>query len=121
MLPREAVVRAEKLWGERLRHGVRMPNGEMVRLERSDLYHVLVDDRVWRHPERIETALSNVFEIRRAHGDRRQAFSRWREPEGERLASIILQPDNRVWSFHLIDERRLRRYARKGGEVLWSQ
>jgi hypothetical protein len=119
-MPREAVSRAERLWETRLRDGITMPNGEIARVEASDLYHLIVDDRIWRHPERIERALRHVFEIRAARSDRRQAFSRWREPDGERLASVILMADNRVWSLHLIDERRLRRYTRGGGAVLWS-
>jgi len=119
-MPREAVTRAEQLWAERLHLGVRLPNGETIQITRDDLYHVIVDDRIWRHPERIEAALENVFEIRRATGERRQAFSRWQEADGEQLAYIILELGSRLWSLHLIDDRRLRRYLRKEGEVLWN-
>ncbi len=120
-MPREAVDEAERIWQERLRAGISLPNGDTVAVTRDDLYHIIVDSRIWRHPERIELALRGIFEIRDAGVGRRQAFSRWQEPEGERLTSVILDPDNTLRTLHLIDERRLRRYLRQGGAVLWRQ
>ncbi|MCM8748579.1 hypothetical protein NET02_05425 [Thermomicrobiaceae bacterium CFH 74404] len=120
-MPRAAVEQVERLWQERLRHGVTMPNGELVRITLDDLYHVIVDSRIWRHPERIERAIAHVFEIRRSHSGRRQAFSRWTKGTKALLASIILEPGNRLWSLHLIDAKRMRRYTRRGGEIIWRQ
>jgi len=84
------------------------------------VFHVIVDERIWRKPERIISAIQGVFEIRSAQGGRRQAFSRWQEPDGERLASIVLAVGNRLRSRHLINERRMRRYIRQGSAVLWK-
>jgi len=120
-MPRASVQRAERLWREQLRSGVSMPNGELVWITLDDLYHVIVDDRIWRHPERIKAALTHVFEIRASHSSRRQAFSRWSEGETTQLAALVLTADSRLWSIHLIDEKRLRRYNRQGGELLWRQ
>ena len=120
-IPRMAVARAERLWHERLHAGVRMPNGETVQITLDDLFHVLVDDRIWRHPERIATALVHVVEIRRAHSGRRQALSQWTEGSSVQFAIIILTGESRLWSLHIVDERRAQRYARGGGEVLWQR
>jgi hypothetical protein len=119
-LPGAALANAEALWEERLRGGVQLPNGEVVRVTRDDLYHVLVDDRIWRHPERIELALTHVFEIRQARGGRRLAFSQWMEEDQDCLAAIVLQGD-RLWSMHLVDRRRIQRYIRRGGDMIWKR
>jgi hypothetical protein len=120
-MPRDAVEQAERLWQARLRHGVTMPNGEQVRITLDDLYHIIVDSRIWRHPERIARALESVFEIRALEHGSRLAFSRWYEGEQERLAALVLYPDRTLRTMHLIDERRLRRYTRKVGEVVWRR
>ncbi len=120
-MPRAAVEQAERLWQERLRHGITLPNGEQVWITLDDLYQVIDDSRIWRQPERIERAIAHVFEIRRSHSGRRQAFSRWTEGTKALLASIILEPGNRLWSLHLIDAKRMRRYTRRGGEIIWRQ
>ena len=119
-LPGSALAEAEALWRERLRDGVQLPNGDVVRVTEDDLYHVLVDDRIWRHPKRIELALTHVFEIRQARGGRRLAFSHWMEEDQDCLAVIVLQQD-RLWSVHLVDWRRIQRYIRRGGDVLWKR
>src|SRR2546430_2634675 len=80
-MPQAAVAAAEQLWRQRLVPGVRMPNGEVAVIELSDLYHLLVDPRIWRQPERIERLLSGVFEIRDADLGRRRALSYWEEDE----------------------------------------
>lgn len=121
LMPWAAVEQAERLWQERLRHGVTIPNGEQVWITLDDLYHVIVDSRIWRHPERIARALESVFEIRALEHGRRLAFSRWYEGGRERLAALVLYPDRTLRTMHLIDERRLRRYTRKVGEVVWRQ
>ena len=118
-LPGAAVAAAEALWQERLHDGVQLPNGDVVHVTRDDLYHVLVDDRIWRHPERIELALTHVFEIRALEHGKRLAFSRWIENDRERLAVLVLYPDKTLRMLHLIDDRRLRRYTRNSGELLW--
>lgn len=120
-MPGEAVEHAERIWWERLRQGVPMPNGEVVRITHDDLLHLIVDARVWRHPDRIEAAIGEVFEIRTAEPDRRQAFSRWQEPEGERLATFIIASDGTLRALHLIDAKRMARYTRRGGDVLWRR
>jgi hypothetical protein len=120
-MPRDAVEQAERLWQAWLRHGVTMPNGEQVRITLDDLYHIIVDSRIWRHPERIARALESVFEIRALEHGSRLAFSRWYEGEQERLAALVLYPDRTLRTMHLIDERRLRRYTRKVGEVVWRR
>jgi hypothetical protein len=119
-VPGSALAEAEALWQERLRGGVQLPNGDVVRVTRDDLYHVLVDDRIWRHPERIELALTHVFEIRQARGGRRLAFSQWMEEDQDCLAAIVLQAD-RLWSMHLVDRRRIQRYIRRGGDMIWKR
>ncbi len=120
-MPGSALALAEALWEERLRDGVQLPNGDVVRVTRDDLYHVLVDDRIWRHPERIELALTHVFEMRALEHGNRLAFSRWMENDRERLAVLVLYPDETLRMLHLIDDRRLRRYTRNAGEVLWRR
>ncbi len=121
-MPQSAVDKAEQIWDERhWGDGVRMPNGETVRVTRGDLYHAIIDPRVWRHPERIETALRNVFEIRASYGDRKMAFAKWVEDGSERLAVAIITPEYTLQALHLIDERRLRRYMRREGETIWTQ
>jgi hypothetical protein len=120
-MPRAAVERAEQLWHERWQRGMQMPNGEVVQVTLDDLYHVIVDPRIWRRPERIETALLHVFEIRALEQGNRLAFSRWREGEQDRLAALVLYPDGTLRALHLIDDRRMRRYTRKQEEVLWKR
>lgn len=117
----EAVDEAERVWHERLRDGVRMPNRETVQITLDDLYHAIVDPRILRHPERIESAITHIYEIRASYGRRREAYSKWFEGEAQELAVVILEAENRLWSVHLIDEDRLKRYTRKAGEVLWTQ
>jgi hypothetical protein len=118
-MPQAAVTAAEELWRQRLVPGVRMPNGELALIELSDLYHLLVDPRIWRRPERIERLLLGIFEIRAADLGRRQALSSWEEDERVLSGYAILLHDGRVWAAHVIDERRRQRMRRKG-QVLWT-
>lgn len=117
----DAVEAAERLWTESLRAGIQMPNGETIVVTLGDLYHVVVDPRVLRHPERIATAIGAVFEIRSAERGRRLAFARWTENAAVRLAVIVIDSDNTLRMLHLIDERRLERYTRGEAYVLWKQ
>lgn len=119
-LPLAAVHAAERLWQERLRHGVPIPSGELARFERGDLYHVIVDNRIWRHLERIERLLHNVIEIRQAHSGRRRALARWMEGERELIGYAILEDHGRVRTMHVIDARRLARH-RAREPLLWKQ
>jgi hypothetical protein len=118
-MPQAAVSAAEELWQQRLVHGVSIPNGEIVRIELSDLHHLIVDARIWRRPERIERLLLGIFEIRQAELGRRRALSQWKESENLLSGYAILLHDNRVWAAHLIDERRLARMRRKE-RLLWT-
>jgi hypothetical protein len=85
-IPPEAVERAERLWSERLIHGVLMPNGETAIVQLSDLYHLIVDRRIWREPERFERMLAAVFEIRTARQGETDRLhpveGRWRRASG---------------------------------------
>ena len=119
-MPREAVRIAERLWRTRLRRGIALPNGERAVVTRSDLYHLIVDDRIWRNPERIERILVSIFEIRTARSGRRKALSRWEESGRVLAGYAILSEGNRVWTMHVIDERKLRRELNKG-DVLWRR
>lgn len=119
-MPREAVRAAEVLWYERLRHGVLMPNGEYAAISLDDLYHVIIDRRIWRKLWRIAYILAGVFEIRTAEQERRIGFSRWQEEGRMLVAYVILEADSHVWTMHVIDEKRLRKLLRQG-DVLWKR
>lgn len=116
----EAVATAERLWEDRLRHGILIPNGETFMIMLGDLYHALVDPRIWRKPERIERALLGIFEIRTGNWGRRKALSRWEEDGKPLLGRVIIDTDNTLRSLHLIDEKGLRRELAKG-DLLWKQ
>lgn len=120
-MTREAVERAKHWWHERLQGGIVMPNGERVDMTLDNLYHALVDDRLCRHPERIEAALLGVFKIRTAEIGRRIALSHWDENGGRLIAVVIIDADSTLRGVHVINERRLRRYQRRYGDVLWTQ
>jgi hypothetical protein len=117
-MTREAVIRAERFWSERLAGGVPLPTGEIARIELADLYHLIVDSRIWRKPERIERLLRGVFEIRQAERDRRRALSTWDEDGVVLLGYAILGPDGKVWTMHLIGNREVRRSRRKE-RLIW--
>ena len=119
-MPQEAVSEAEDLWYQTLHAGVVMPNGETARVTLNDLYHIIVDSRIWRRPDRIERLLRGVFEIHEADFGRRRALSRWQEDERELFGYAILELDGGVRTMHVITERELRRQQRKG-ERLWPQ
>ena len=118
---REEVERAEAFWYERLRSGVRLPNGDLVQISHADLCHVIVDDRISREPQRIGRALLSAFEMRETEGGRRLVLSSWQEGERERLAALIIDASINLRSLHLIDQRRLERYRRQAGPILWTQ
>lgn len=116
----EAVKAAEALWQSRLQYGVTIPNGETAVITLDDIYHVIVDNRIWRKPYRIEAALRGVFEIHTAEYGRRQCFSRWEEVDATQVGLVILEANSRLKSLHLVDERRLRKQMRHGG-LLWKR
>jgi hypothetical protein len=119
-LTAEAVANAEAIWREYLREGTTIPNGERITVTLSDLYHVIVDPRISRKPERIERALLGIFEIRQARYDRREALTSWEE-DGKVLSGIaILDTNNTLRSLHIVDHRRLRRAIRKE-DLLWKR
>lgn len=119
-MPREAVDTAEQLWRERLRGGVELPNGERVTITLGDVHHVIIDVRIWRHPERIERALAEATEIRLADDQFRHVLSRWDEGAQEVLGHAVLRPDGGLQALHLVDERRIRREQRRG-VLLWRR
>jgi hypothetical protein len=115
-----AVANAEAVWHARLREGTIIPNGERITVTLSDLYHVIVDPRISRKPERVERALLGIFEIRTTRYDRREALTSWEE-DGKALSGIaILDTNNTLRSLHIVDDRRLRRVMRKEG-LLWKR
>ena len=95
-ITREAVIEAEAVWEQHLRQGILMPNGEMALITLDDLYHLLVDDRIWRKLYRIERVLLNVFEIRTGKTNRRVGLSRWNEGDASLLGYVVLTPESRV-------------------------
>ena len=120
-LSAEQLRRIEQVWHERLSSGVRMPNGELVQVSLDDVYHVLVDGRIRRKPERNERLLASVFEIRQARGDRRRVLSRWEEEGGNLVAGFaILLPDGHMWTMHVTTERSLEPYRSKE-QLLWPE
>lgn len=116
----EAVKAAEDLWQDRLQYGVFLSNGEMAVIALDDLYHLIVDHRIWRKPWRIELLLRGIFEIRTSIQGRRTGFSTWQEDATTLVGYVILEQDNRVRAMHLVDEKRLRREMRKG-ELVWER
>jgi hypothetical protein len=118
LMPREAVAAAQRLWWERLRQGVPMPNGDTAIITLRDLFHVIVDPRIWRRPDRIEHMLQGIFEIRTGEFRRRVGLARWEEDGRELVGVVILEADNRLRSMHVVDERKLRR-ATTRGELVW--
>lgn len=119
-MPREAVERAEQLWEERFQAPIVLPNGELMQVTRDDMYHAIVDPRIWRHPERIELALHGIFEIRAGDFGRRVALSQWHENRGPLLGVVIIEVDNSLRGIHVIAARKIRGYQRKYGEMLWT-
>lgn len=119
-MPREAVNNAKLLWHGRLSQGITLPNGERLTITLGDLYHAIVDPMVWRKPERIESLLMGIFEIRTGKHGRRIAFSRWMEDEKDRVGYAILGEEGNLITLHVTDEKRLGREMRRG-EVLWRR
>jgi hypothetical protein len=119
-MPRAAVEEAERLWREQLSGGVRLPNGETAVVTLGDLYHLIVDFRVWRKPWRIERALVGVFELRTAEQGRRVGLNQWDEDGRLQGGVVVLDPDMRVRSLHLVDDRRMRKFQRRG-DLLWKR
>ncbi len=117
-MTREAVAQGERLWRERWQGGIRMPNGEVVSISLDDLYHLLVDNRIWRKPERIERILQGVYELRATREGRRRALSRWDEDGQSLVGYAIITRDRHAWTMHIIAERDLRKY--RDEELLWS-
>ncbi len=101
----EAVEAAEVLWQDRLQYGVLLPDGETAVITLDDLYHLIVDHRIWRKLWRIELLLRGIFEIRTSVQGRRAGFSTWQDDATTLLGYVILEPDNRVRAMHLVDEK----------------
>ncbi|MBI2321353.1 MAG: hypothetical protein HYU88_04490 [Chloroflexi bacterium] len=106
-------VEAARLW-----EGVALGNGESAFVTENDLYHVLVDDRILRKPERIRSILANILELRAAKRGRRMGLSRWDESGITAWGYVILEPDGSVRTMHVLDERGMRKKTRRG-ERIW--
>jgi len=114
---RQAVERAEQVWRERLQQAISIPGGQNALVLLDDLYHIIIDDRLLRRPERIEHLIRGAFEIHATRHGRRRVLGAWRE-EGRRIVGFaIIDEDGRVRSMHVIDERDLRKYQRE--QMLW--
>ncbi len=119
LIDHDLVEAARAYWRQHLRDAVLMSNGERASVSYRDLHHVLRDNRILRKPYRIERVLAGVFEIRTADVGRWMGLSRWEEEE-PRCGYVILEPNFQVWTMHIIDERALRKKARRG-ELLWRR
>jgi hypothetical protein len=97
-----------------------MPNCERVLIRLTDLYHVLVDSRIARHPDRIGSAIASVYEMYLADNGCRRGLSRWMEGTSGFAGYIIIAPAGTLQTMHVIDARRERKLRRQG-EQLWSQ
>lgn len=95
-----------------------MPNAETVTILPDTLYHILPDQRIWRKPERIETLLLNVVEVRTARERRRDALSQWQEGERQLHGYAIIGPDGSLYTMHVIRDSEFRR-RRQRGQGLW--
>ena len=114
----DLVAHAEELWSRQWQDGIVMPNGWRIRVTLDDLYHLIVDSRIARKPERIDLMLRHVYEIREARDRRHRILSRWRENAEDRHAFGILAGD-RLWTAHLIMPRDLQKYQDE--TVLWRR
>jgi len=120
-MPRHAVEQGIGLWqGRRWEQGIGMPNGGTAYVSEEDMYHLLVDPRVWRHPERVEMALEGVHEIRSARAGRRIALTEWKEGELRRVGYIVLTAEGHVWTLHVVDDKAIRKQQRHG-ELIWKR
>jgi hypothetical protein len=119
-IDQEAIIYAEQLWRTTLANGFLLPNGEPGVISRRDLYHLIVDSRIRRKPERIKCIVDGIFEIRTAKFGRRTALSEWSEENRSLVAYVILEEGNRIWTLHVVDAKRIRREQRKG-IVLWKR
>lgn len=119
-MPQAAVDRAVQLWEKRLKKGIFAPNKEVIKIELDDLYHLIVDRRIWRHPERLEWMIRGIYEIRTAGEGRRLALTRWPEGEKIQVGYLILEADGRVRTAHVVDARKIGRFQRQG-ELLWRK
>lgn len=112
------VQRAIEVWQKSLHTGVTLPNGAVARITLDDLYHLMVDDRILRKPDRIERVLRNIYELRRAMEGRQRALSTWQEDGRQLFGFAIIEPDYRIRTLHIIDRRDLRKYRNEA--VVWT-
>jgi len=121
-IPRQAIIEAEKFWQTNLCEPLVGPRESKITVTLSDLYHAIVDPRVWRHPERIKTALKSVVEIVESRIDPAYEvwICRWREDGKEITAIAVIAPNRTLKTFHIIDDKRIKRF-KKGVKVLWSK
>lgn len=89
-------------------------------MSEADLYHVIIDDRILRRPDRIRRILEGVFEICTSQNMRRVALSTWDEEGRIMNGIVVLDPDNHVRTMPVVDARKIRKEQRKG-DLIWLQ
>ena len=115
----EDVANAIQFWQQQLQSDIRLPSGDAAQITLDDLYHLMVDDRILRKPERILQVAQGVFEIRQAKGERRRILSSWVEGEQSLYGFAIIEPDGRIRTMHVVGYNDLRKYRKE--TLLWSR
>jgi len=115
----EDVANAIQFWQQRLQSDIRLPSGDTAQITLDDLYHLMVDDRILRKPERVLQVAQGVFEIRQAKGERRRILSSWVEGEQPLYGFAIIEPDGRIRTMHVVGYNDLRKYRKE--TLLWSR
>ncbi|MDA8187278.1 MAG: hypothetical protein M0T85_03950 [Dehalococcoidales bacterium] len=116
---REDVAKAIRFWRQGLQSDVRLPSGDAAQITLDDLYHLMVDDRILRKPERILQIVQGTFEIRQAKGERRRVPSSWVEEGHSLYGFAIIEPDGRIRTMHIVGYNDLRKYRKE--TVLWAR
>ncbi len=120
-MPAEAVATAKSFWESRLQEPVVDPRGIEVIVTMDDLYHLIVDPRIWRRPERIEKILTSVVEVVESKIPGFEILiSEWEEDGKKTYTYAVLSLDKTVKTAHVVDEKKIRQLKR-GAKVLWSK
>jgi hypothetical protein len=119
-ISKSAVDNATEIWETTLKTGIIAPNKELIRIELSDLYHLIVDERILRHPERLKSMIRGIYEIRTADKGRRLALSSWEEGRKTLAGYTILEKEGRVRTAHIVDIKKISK-LKKQGELIWQK
>ncbi len=118
-MPREAVIKAEAFWETDLRKPLLDPRGVNVTVTLNDVYHVIVDPRIWRHPERIKKILNFVVEIVESKTPGFEVLiSEWGENGKTIYAYAVIALNKTLKVAHVVDKKKIRQ-LKKGAKVLW--